>query len=154
MTVSLFAVVGADLNLGPKDDMPRFASMAAYQQCLGFLEAITRNQVMVVGSRTMKIMEHYGYQLSRTAETVVPWSRSYGVSPEEFLAQLEAENNGRNIYICGGEKTFEIFAPFCEAFYIRRAAMVTPPDHRLPPIMPGWTRSIRDATKTEAVRMA
>lgn len=153
MTVALVAVVGADLNIGPKDDMPTFASRALYDDCVRWMDAVTRGQIVVVGSHTMKIMQHYGYSPSRTAESVVAWSRDYGDSPEEFLSRLHLEGQGRNIYVCGGEKTFEVFAPFCEAFYVRKVAMISPPDHRLPPLLPGWARSIRDASKPDAMRM-
>ena len=58
------------------------------------------------------------------------WSRSIGVSPEEFLDT--AKELGRPVNIIGGAKTFEIFGPFVEMFLLRRAEISSKKDHELP----------------------
>lgn len=142
--VSLVALVGADRNIGPKNGLPVFADRAEQRDFLNWVSILTEGQITIIGSNTFRIMQRLGLQPESAYHTIVVWTREGGVSPEELLAGIRSQTD-QHIYICGGATTFRVFAPFCDNFYLRRAALQNPPDHRLDPILPGWQNSVQGA---------
>lgn len=136
--INLIVVVGAGNNIGPSKGLPVFADRAVQVSLSQRAKTITEGGIVVVGSRTARLMESDGIRLDRmTGETHhAVWSRSGGVPPDVFLDRLEA--TGKNVFICGGQRTFKTFAPFVENFFIWRAHLSSEPDYTLDPILPGW----------------
>ena len=136
MTVSLVALVGADANIGSENDLPVFADISERNRQAQWFDALSVGSIIVMGSNTIRIMERLGFQGVDDKRKLVPWTRDHGQTPEEFLEALQAEK--RHVIIAGGATTFHLFSPFCDNYYLRRVALINPPDFRLDPIFSSW----------------
>lgn len=148
MTTSLVAFVGADMNIGSVGQMPMFADTYERDRQMEWLARLSLGSIIVMGSTTLKIMKGMGFNSVDTGRTFIPWTRTFGQTPEAFLAELQSR--GDHIIIAGGATTFRIFAPFCDSYYLRRVTLVNPPELRLDPIFPAW-QSRRVTADTEKV---
>ena len=81
--INLIVVVGAGNNIGPSKGLPVFADRAVQVSLSQRAKTITEGGIVVVGSRTARLMESDGFRLDRmTGETHhAVWSRSGGVPP-------------------------------------------------------------------------
>lgn len=136
MAISLVALVGADANIGGENDLPIFADLGERNRQAQWFDSLSVGAVIVMGSNTIRIMERHGFQGVDDRRKLVPWTREHGQTPEEFLEALETEK--RHIIIAGGATTFRLFAPFCDNYYLRRVALLNPPDFRLDPVLTSW----------------
>ena len=139
--ISMIAVVGAENNIGPRNGLPVFADPVVQNSLVHRAHAVTEGGVIVIGSHTARIMQAQGtrFNLMGGHSTHAIWSQSNCPEPAEFLDSLEA--TGRNVFICGGHRTFRTFAPFVENFFIWRAHLTSAPDFTLDPILSGWQKS-------------
>lgn len=152
MTVSLVALVGADANIGPLDGLPVFADAEERDKQARWFDYLSVGSAIVMGSNTIRIMESVGFRGVDDRRVLVPWTRSHGLSPEAFLEDLNFRY--QNIIIAGGATTFRIFAPFCDNFYLRRVALINPPENRLDPIFPIWQSRFTDAGRPLPARLS
>lgn len=143
MTVSLVALVGADANIGMEGDLPVFADNTERDRQAVWFDQLSVGSIIVMGTTTINIMRQKGFQGTDGLRTLMPWSREYGQSPEEFLSYLRQQN--RHIIIAGGATTFRLFTPFCDNFYLRRVTLINRPDYRLDPLFPSWQTRISNA---------
>lgn len=136
MAISLVALVGSDANIGSEDQLPMFADPEERVRQAQWFDALSLGSIIVMGSNTIRIMKRHGFQGVDDQRILVPWTRRCEQSPEDFLASLQVE--GRHIIIAGGATTFQLFAPYCDNYYLRRVTLTNPPDFRLDPIFPSW----------------
>lgn len=136
--ISLIAVVGSMGEIGPENGLPDFADEREQLALANRAWKVTEGGVIVIGSNTAKMMAKAGTRLDLLGgdHQHAVWSRGHGVSPATFLYNLSA--TGKSVFICGGKKTFKVFAPFCENFFIWRADLCSAPDNLLDPILPHW----------------
>lgn len=138
--ISMIAVVGAGNNIGPQNGLPVFANPAVQNQLVERARTVTEGGVIVIGSNTARIMQTRGvrFDLMGGHSIHAVWSQSHGLEPADFLDRLEA--TGKNVFICGGHRTFKTFSPFVENFFIWRAHLTSAPDFTLDPILSGWQK--------------
>lgn len=152
MTVSLVAIVGADGNIGPTNGLPVFADHHERSRQGAWFDRLSEGSIVVIGGNTAKIARGMGFNANDGSRDYAVWSRSIGQSPEDFLAALRLQD--RHIIIAGGAKTFRVFAPFCDNYYLRRVALLNPPDFRLWPVLSSWQSRIADAEEPSTPRMS
>jgi dihydrofolate reductase len=139
--VTLIAIVGADAAIGPADGLPIFSDHEDQERHARWMLNLTKGGITVIGSNTLKIMNSVSRVTTTEDYQLAIWSRSHGLSPEKFLDTLKQE--GRPIFIAGGQKTYETFTPYCHNFYIRRSALSSRSDYHLPPILSAWADRTR-----------
>jgi len=152
MTISLVALVGADANIGSRDDLPVFADNSERDRQAQWFDALSVGSIIVMGSNTIRIMRRMGFQGVDALRTLVPWTREHGLSPEDFLEGLQREQ--QHIIIGGGATTFRLFMPFCDNYYLRRVTLINQPDFRLDPIFPSWQTRLLGAGEEKVPRLS
>lgn len=128
--VNLIAVVAAGGNIGPNDGPLAFYDPTEAQEWSEWFAEITRGGVVVVGSNTRDMMFRQGWQDPQDDTVYLCWSRSLGITPEEYIENLKDE--GRPIFIAGGRKTYEIFLPFVDMMFIKRTQAASERHHLMP----------------------
>lgn len=152
MTVSLVALVGADANIGGENGLPVFADAEERNRQAAWFDQLSLGSIIVMGTKTISIMRRRGFQGTDSQRMLVPWSREYNQTPDEFLAFLRRQN--QHIIIAGGATTFRLFTPFCDNFYLRRVTLINSPDYRLDPILSAWQSRIPDAERPMVPRLS
>lgn len=150
--ISLVALVGADANIGGRDDLPVFADTSERDRQAAWFEQLSVGSIIVMGSNTIKIMQSKGFMGVDSQRMLVAWTRENQQTPEEFLDHLRLA--GRHIIIAGGARTFRTFAPFCDSYYLRRVTLINPPDFRLDPIFSSWQPRHIDAETERVPRLS
>jgi dihydromethanopterin reductase len=105
---------------------------AAVKQDMRWFFDLTANGILVVGSATWREMRALGF--AKAQRIVAEWDGEQ--NPETFLRELEEQHLDRDIWICGGERTYRAFLPFVERFYVSRIPWTGPADRFMPPLFP------------------
>ena len=137
--ISMIAVVGRGGVIGPRNALPNFADVTVQAMLAHRAKQATEGGILVFGSATAQMMVNVGIRLDLMSGSQYHaiWSRSHGVTPQEFLESQSA--TGKNVFIVGGRTTFRLFAPFCDNFFIWRAELLGDDKNVLDPILPNWT---------------
>lgn len=132
--VHLIAAVGLSGQIGldgevPWHGRPEFAEHTARD--LGEFARLTAGGVLIMGSVTAEKLPSTFRPKDRS---IVIWRRHY--DPDEALRLYRTQ--GRDIWICGGQKVYETFIPFVDWHHISVIPYDGPADRYLPPILPHW----------------
>lgn len=132
--VTMIAVFGARGNIGPGTGPIVFRDREIGEMWAEWFGTLVEGGNVVVGSNTYHMMRAMGWSGRSEGLNIVPWTRKLGLTPDEFLSDLKRQ--GKPIFIAGGRKTFELFMPYVEQFFLRRAEIASPHYHTLPPLFP------------------
>jgi dihydrofolate reductase len=128
--INLIAVVGAGGNIGPELGPLVITDKRVAQEWSQWFMELTRGGILVIGSNTIRTMKAMGWQGPDNDRAFAVWTRKMGYQPPEFLDSLRKD--GRPIFIAGGAKTYELFGPHVEQFFIRRTQVSSDHHHTLP----------------------
>lgn len=152
MTISLVAFVGADANIGSVDELPAFLDREDRDKQSLWFDKLSENTIVLLGSNTIRLMKKAGWSGPGSSRYLAVWTRKMGLTPEVFIERLQKE--GRHILVAGGARTFKIFAPFCENYYLRRVNLMNKPDFRLDPVFSAWQPRYVNADTEKVPRLS
>ena len=141
MFVHLIAATGLSGQIGLNGEIPWHndpAFDAITRKDVAQFTRMTAGGVLVMGSITAKMLPANFREGDRA---VLAWSRASFSSPRELLAYAQAVHRGRDVWICGGQKVYELFMPFVDWFHVSVLPYDGPADRFLPPILPSWSRN-------------
>lgn len=150
--IHLIAAVGLSGQIGldgkvPWHGKPEFAEHT--RRDLAEFARLTADGVLVMGSTTWPASQKF----NRGNRHIVVWRREHWRSPVVMLEAIQASYPTRDIWICGGQKVYELFIPFVDWHHISVIPYDGPADRFLPPILPTWSRlSDADRPRTKRVR--
>lgn len=143
--VHLIAAVGLSGQIGldgkvPWHGDPTYAEHTARD--LAEFARLTEGGVLLMGSITARTIP-LGFK-PRGRELVV-WNRHMmgAGTAELFLRDIRRTRPQRNIWVCGGEKIYQMFLPFVDWHHISVIPYDGAADRFMPPIIPGWAASNR-----------
>ena len=129
--VNAIVAIGARGEVGNNGLIP-WANTPELAECmkrdLGWFAHMTSDSVLVVGYRTYQEMLAMGFQNKERRVHVWPGKDRSPLGPGRFLEELHKANPGKNIWICGGGKTFDAFAFFIDRWHISRIPYTGPAD--------------------------
>jgi len=130
--VHLIAAVGLSGQIGldgevPWHGRPEFAEHTARD--LAEFARLTAGGILIMGSVTAAKLPPTFKPKDRD---IIVWHRH-----DDPAAVLMASRN-RNIWICGGQKVYEVFIPFVDWHHVSVIPYEGPADRFLPPILPTW----------------
>lgn len=138
--VHLIAAVGLSGQIGldgkvPWHGDPRFKDETARD--LDQFARMTAGGVLIMGSVTAANLPK-GFRPG--GRTIYTWSRKEWRSPHEMLVALTETYRYRDIWICGGQKVYELFTPHVDWHHISVIPYDGPADRYMPPMLPIWKR--------------
>lgn len=134
----MVAAVGIGGAIGPFDTMPRLIDEDERNFFQKWMLDLTRGGVIVIGGRTLTLMEQDGFAGLTPEHQIILWTRQTAqhnggpVEPGDFLEALK--ELGKPIFICGGKTTFQTFMPYVKQFFVRRVEMCGPHENFMPPL--------------------
>lgn len=132
--VHLIAAMGLSGQIGldgkvPWHGDPTFAEHTARD--LDQFARMTAGGVLIMGSVTAHGLPK-GFKLG--SRSAVIWHRDS--SPKVLIDQIRQSWPYRDIWICGGQKVYELFIPFVDWHHISVIPYDGPGDRFLPPMLP------------------
>lgn len=156
--IHLIAATGLSGQIGlegkvPWHGDPKFAEHT--ERDLDQFARMTAGGILVMGTVTAKNLPK---NFNLGGRELCTWSRSERwASPAEFLIELRTTYKYRDIWICGGQKVYELFIPFVDWHHISVIPYDGPADRYLPPVLPIWQRAgarrYHDYAEPAAVRV-
>lgn len=128
--VNLIAVVANGGNIGPEGGPLEFLDRDEAAEWSEWFMEMTEGGIVVVGTNTLKMMAKQGWTGPHGKTVYTCWSRNLKMQPEEFIDRLKQD--GRPIFIAGGQKTYELFAPFADMMFIKRTQAASHRHHTMP----------------------
>lgn len=149
--VHLIAAVGLSGQIGldgkvPWHGQPHFAENT--ERDLDQFARMTTGGILIMGSVTTQSLPKNFKPGSRT---IFQWSRRNWSSPLAMLRTIRANNPHRDIWICGGQKVYELFIPYVDWHHISVIPYDGPADRFMPPILPTWARRREDEAPIKTV---
>lgn len=138
-SVHLIAAVGLSGQLSFKGDIPWHQDRAFQehaQRDLAEFARLTAGGVLIIGRATLETMPMTFQPKDRK---IVKWTRRIGMSPADLIQDAREAHPARDIWICGGQKVYELFIPFVDWHHISVIPYDGPADRWMPPILPTWT---------------
>lgn len=129
--INLIAAVGMNGEIGHEGKIPWLTDpniANVVKDDLGWFAKQTAGGVLVVGSATYREMLTMGFVPG--TRDVWRWNGTEPARP--FLEELERRNPYRDIWICGGARTFEQFMPYVQRAYVSRIPWTGPADRFFP----------------------
>lgn len=136
--VHLIAAVGLSGQLSFRGRIPWHQDPALVehvQRDLRQFAKMTAAGVLIIGRATLETMLMSFRPKDRV---IVCWTRSIGMSPADLIQDVRRTHPDRNIWICGGQKVYELFIPFVDCHHISVIPYDGPADRWMPPILPTW----------------
>lgn len=134
--VHLIAAVGrsGQIGLGGKIPWHGIPELAAHtRRDLSHFARMSNDGILIMGSVTAQNLPKNFDPGSRVIYT---WSRRDWGSPQAMLTALRSMYPQNNIWICGGQKVYELFMPYVECHHITVIPYDGPADRFMPPILP------------------
>lgn len=125
--VNLIASVGAGGSIGPSGALPDYIDKEEAAAMQEWFLNLTAGGIVVIGGRTLRMLEERGFTGLNQAHMLVIWS---GEDVDQTVEGLLEAN--LPIFIAGGEYTFKSFMPHVTQFFIRRAPIKGPHEVYMP----------------------
>lgn len=148
--VHLIAAVGVHGQIGLNGKVPWMSDPAFAehtQRDLAEFARLTQDAVLLVGSVTWADMQAQGVHGSEERPIFV-WSRRCNCSPPAYLQRILDMCPGKDIWVCGGESTYELFMPYVDWHHVSVLPYDGPADRFLPPILPAWRPGVPSEVNT------
>lgn len=138
--IHLIAAVGLSGQIGLHEQVPwhgdpEFAEHTARD--LAEFARLTAGGILIMGSVTAAGLPR---SFSPKDRQIVIWRKHY--DPADVLGHYR--KTGRDIWICGGQKVYEVFVPHVDWHHISVIPYDGPADRFMPPILPTWEPIDRD----------
>lgn len=147
--IHLIAAVGLSGQIGlqgqvPWHGRPEFAEHTARD--LAEFKRLTAGGILIMGSVTA---EGLPPSFNPRDRQIVVWRQHY--DPADVLRHYQKQ--GRDIWICGGQKVYEVFVPHVDWHHISVIPYDGPADRFMPPILPTWeARGLLEHTTIDGKR--
>lgn len=136
--VHLIAAVGLSGQIGLDGKVPWRGDPSLEEHTardLAQFAQMTAGGVLIMGSVTAQSLPH---QFQWGDRTIYIWrqNREEFLTPELMLKNLREAYPYRDIWICGGQKVYELFTPFVDWHHVSVIPYDGPADRYMPPMIP------------------
>lgn len=154
--ITAVILTNRDGYIGQAGRLPIIKDLERADRAIDWMSSGAHGGLSIVGSQTARLMQAYGADVGAmiARRELAIWSRSYGLTPEEFAKQARSISP---VCIHGGCTTFQTFLPFCDSISLRIEDLTYDPSAGEPHYLPAFLRTLNSsATKasTAGVRLS